>query len=43
MKIFHLPGCARIDIMREGTRQDYTGTRENLEAEGYAPCDLCNP
>ena len=38
---FHLPDCASVDTIREENRQDYTGTREDLIAQGYTPCPDC--
>ena len=40
---FHLPDCASVDTIREENRQDYTGTREDLIAQGYTPCGSCKP
>lgn len=40
---FHLPECAGAANISEENRQDYTGTREQLIAQGYKPCGTCNP
>jgi DNA-entry nuclease len=40
---FHLPDCSGISGMKAENRQDYTGTREDLIAQGYAPCGICDP
>lgn len=40
---FHLPDCPSVGDMKEENRQDYTGSREALVAQGYAPCGVCNP
>jgi hypothetical protein len=29
--------------MKAENRQDYIGTREELIAQGYAPCGICDP
>jgi hypothetical protein len=29
--------------MRETNRQDFTGTREELIAQGYEACGICKP
>ena len=42
-KKFHLPECSGAMSMSEKNRQDYTGTRELLIAQGFAPCPQCNP
>lgn len=42
-KKFHDPDCASVSDIGEGKRQDYTGTRELLIAQGYAPCGRCSP
>ena len=42
-KKFHLPTCASVTDMKPENRQDYTGTRELLLAQGYEPCKRCNP
>lgn len=40
---FHEPDCASVEDMSSKNRQDYTGTREDLIAQGYSPCGACNP
>jgi DNA-entry nuclease len=40
---FHLPECSGVSRMNGKNRQDYTGTREDLIAQGYAPCGICAP
>ena len=42
-KKFHQPGAACADSISESNRQDYSGTRENLIAQGYTPCGQCKP
>lgn len=42
-KKFHLPDCSGVSSMSESNRQDYTGAREDLIAQGYSPCGICNP
>ena len=42
-KKFHLPDCSGVSSMSESNRQDYTGTREDLIAQGYSPCGICKP
>lgn len=40
---FHLPSCSSVADIRSAYRQDYTGTRADLTAQGYAPCKRCDP
>lgn len=42
-KKFHLPNCASVGQMKDKNRQYYTGSREDLIAQGYAPCKNCKP
>ena len=40
---FHYPDCAGVASMSETNRQEYTGSREDLIAQGYTPCGQCQP
>lgn len=40
---FHRTDCSGIADMKESAKQEYKGTRENLIAQGYAPCGKCKP
>lgn len=40
---FHYPDCGSVSQMSDSNRQDYTGTREEIIAQGYEPCGNCNP
>lgn len=42
-KKFHHSDCASAGNIKEENRQEFTGTREELLALGYAPCKRCNP
>ena len=42
-KKFHLDSCPSVTEMKEEYRQEYTGSRAVLEAQGYAPCGRCKP
>lgn len=42
-KKFHNPDCTGILHMKASNRQEITDTRENLIAQGYSPCGICNP
>ena len=42
-KKFHQPDCSSVADMKEENRQDYTGTRELLIAQGYEPCGRRKP
>ena len=41
-KKFHLPDCSGAASMSEDNRQTYTGSREDLIAQGYSPCGQCD-
>ncbi len=40
---YHLPGKSCADSIKQENREYYTGTKEELEAEGYVACKLCKP
>lgn len=40
---FHFPSCSAAQRIKAENRQDYTGDRETLIAQGYSPCGICNP
>lgn len=40
---FHDPGCSGAADIKEENRQTYTGSREDLIAQGYSPCGQCQP
>ena len=40
-KKFHLPGCSSVPTISPKNRQDYTGTRAELESRGYTGCKKC--
>lgn len=40
---FHDPSCSSVDQISEDHKVEYTGSREDLIAEGYEPCGNCNP
>ncbi len=42
-KRFHFPTCPSVTQMKPENRQSYTGSREDLIAEGYKPCGNCKP
>lgn len=42
-KKFHLPSCSGVESMASENKQDYTGSRDDLIAQGYSPCGLCKP
>lgn len=42
-KKFHYPTCRSVAEILEKNRQDFTGTREEAIALGYAPCGICKP
>lgn len=42
-QVFHEPECSSVKRMKEKNKLEYTGTREELLDQGYAPCKNCNP
>ena len=40
---FHYPSCSGVATMSESNKETYTGSREDLIAQGYEPCGQCNP
>lgn len=42
-KKIHLPTCDSVSQMSDKNKQEYTGTIEELEAQGYTRCGSCNP
>lgn len=40
---FHKPDCPSVKDIWSDNREDYTGSREDLIAQGYTPCGVCNP
>lgn len=42
-KKFHLPFCPSTEQIAEKNRQDFTGSRDDLLAQGYTPCKQCTP
>lgn len=42
-KKFHYTTCSSISRISEKNKSEYTGTRENLIAQGYEPCGTCKP
>lgn len=40
---FHYPTCSSVGQMNESNKQEYTGVRDDLIAQGYSPCGRCNP
>lgn len=40
---FHYPSCSSAKRISDANRSEYTGTRDDLIAQGYVPCEKCNP
>ena len=40
---FHYPSCSSVGDMKESNKKTYTGSRDDLIAQGYDPCGRCNP
>lgn len=42
-KKFHYGSCSSIKQMSDKNKQEYTGSRDDLIAQGYSPCGRCCP
>ena len=42
-KKFHLPECPGVKDMKESNKREYTGSKEELIADGYEACANCKP
>jgi len=42
-KKFHYPDCKSVKAMKDKNKGYYTGTREEVIANGYSPCGNCDP
>lgn len=42
-KKFHYPSCSSVNDMKEKNKREFTGTRDEIIAQGYVPCKRCNP
>lgn len=42
-KKFHYPSCFSVKQMKASNKKEYTGSRDDLIAQGYDPCKKCNP
>ena len=42
-KKFHAPNCSSVKDMKKQNKLEFTGTREELIAQGYQPCKRCKP
>jgi len=42
-KKFHDPNCSSVADIKEKNKLEYSGSREELINQGYAPCKRCNP
>lgn len=40
---FHTGDCAQGQDIKDSNREEYTGSRESLLEQGYAPAGCCNP
>ena len=40
---FHRPDCSSVSQMSESNKGEFTGTRDELIAQGSEPCKNCNP
>lgn len=42
-KKFHLPTCSSVEQMEEANKEVKVADREDIIADGYAPCQRCRP
>ena len=42
-KKIHRPACSSAKKMKESNKQEYTGSKDDLLAQGYTTCGNCNP
>lgn len=42
-KKFHYPSCSSVKQMKASNKKEYTGSRDDLIAQGYDPCKKRNP
>ncbi len=42
-KKFHTPECGSVKDMKDYNKQEYSGSRDDLIADGYSPCGSCKP
>ncbi|MBQ9769365.1 MAG: DNA/RNA non-specific endonuclease, partial [Clostridia bacterium] len=40
---FHDPDCGSVKDMKDHNKQEYSGSRDALIADGYEPCGSCKP
>lgn len=40
---FHKPSCSSVGDIKDGNKQEFTGTRDAVIAMGYEPCARCHP
>lgn len=40
---FHYPSCDSAKAIKEKNRLEYSGTRDDIIAQGYVPCSQCKP
>ncbi len=40
---FHYPSCSCVEDIKAANKQTYTGSCEDLVAQGYEPCGQCKP
>ena len=42
-KKFHLPDCSSAKSIKQESKKEWNGTREELMKQGYSPCGVCKP
>lgn len=42
-RVFHFPDCSSVPDIKPKNKESYTGSRDELIQQGYAPCGRCHP
>ena len=40
---FHYPDCSGVSNMNPENKREFVGSRDELIADGYSPCGICDP
>ena len=40
---FHYPDCSSVNSMKESNKEYFSGSKDEIIARGYDPCQRCNP
>ena len=42
-KKYHLPSCSGAKRTQKKNKEEFVGSKAEIEAKGYEPCGSCNP